>query len=30
MQVPSQPTYDLLQEAETKIEGLEQQLGAST
>jgi maltoporin len=25
--VPSQPTYDLLQEAETKIQGLEQQLG---
>ena len=26
-QVPSVPTYDLLQEAETKIEGLQQQLG---
>ncbi len=26
--VPSQPTYDLLQEAETKIEGLQEQLGA--
>jgi maltoporin len=27
-QVPSIPTYDLLQEAETKIAGLQQQLGA--
>ena len=27
-QVPSIPTYDLLQEAETKIEGLQHQLGA--
>src|SRR5262249_4012257 len=26
-QLPSRPTYDLLQEAETKIEGLQQQLG---
>ena len=26
-QVPSRPTYELLQEAETKIEGLQQQLG---
>jgi len=26
-QVPSTPTYDLLQEAETKIEGLQKQLG---
>jgi maltoporin len=26
-QLPSVPTYDLLQEAETKIEGLQQQLG---
>jgi len=25
-QVPSQPTYDLLQEAETKLEGMQQQL----
>jgi len=27
-QIPSPPTYDLLQEAETKIQGLQQQLGA--
>jgi maltoporin len=27
-QVPSQPTYDLLQEAETKIEGMQQQLSS--
>ena len=27
-QIASQPTYDLLQEAENKIEGLQQQLGA--
>jgi maltoporin len=27
-QVPSRPTYDLLQEAETKITGLQQQVGA--
>ena len=27
-QIPSQPTYDMLQEAETKIEGLERQVGA--
>jgi maltoporin len=26
-QIPTTPTYDLLQEAETKIEGLQQQLG---
>jgi len=26
-QIPSVPTYDLLQEAETKIEGLQQQMG---
>jgi maltoporin len=27
-QIPSRPTYDLLREAETKIEGLQQQAGA--
>jgi maltoporin len=27
-QIPSQPTYDLLQEAETKIQGLQQQLSS--
>jgi len=26
--IPSQPTYDLLQEAETKLEGLQRQMGA--
>lgn len=27
-QLPSRPTYDLLQEAETKLEGMQQQLGS--